>query len=307
MYKRQRSKRPLWLAILGLAFYWGIASFLGPVAIVKGEELVSDLEGIWRNNGLLMGCFAIGIAIGIASMVAVLGISESSKSELVSTLDRLGTNLLEVGAGQGEATVPMVFSADETLDVGSDTGTPVSDDHTAAESRFIGDVDWVQLDIDDAAEDLDTVGGRGVEVGDLEYWLRAAGVGHASSLWTGRDYHYGDRGNPGPVHQPRVTHSSKQGRSLPIVVSRPWPGRTMVSSGSEAKRRRSMDSMMASKLPPSNEVAPGPPGNSVSPENRMGDPSNRKQMDPGVWPGVQMVWSRRRPTCRTISSSRTSS
>ena len=59
-----RSKRPLWLAILGLAFYWGIASFLGPVAIVKGEELVSDFEGVLRNNGLLMGSFAIGIAIG---------------------------------------------------------------------------------------------------------------------------------------------------------------------------------------------------------------------------------------------------
>jgi putative ABC transport system permease protein len=44
---------------------------------------------------------ALGIAIGIASMVAVLGLSDSSKSELLSTLDRLGTNLLTVQAGQG--------------------------------------------------------------------------------------------------------------------------------------------------------------------------------------------------------------
>lgn len=44
---------------------------------------------------------ALGIAIGIASMVAVLGLSESSKSELLATLDRLGTNLLTVQAGQG--------------------------------------------------------------------------------------------------------------------------------------------------------------------------------------------------------------
>lgn len=43
----------------------------------------------------------MGIAIGIASMVAVFGVSESSKSELVATLDRLGTNLLQVQAGQG--------------------------------------------------------------------------------------------------------------------------------------------------------------------------------------------------------------
>jgi ABC-type antimicrobial peptide transport system permease subunit len=44
---------------------------------------------------------ALGIAIGIASMVAVLGISESSKADLVLTLDRLGTNLLRVTAGAG--------------------------------------------------------------------------------------------------------------------------------------------------------------------------------------------------------------
>lgn len=44
---------------------------------------------------------ALGIAIGIASMVAVLGLSDSSKSDLLATLERLGTNLLTVQAGQG--------------------------------------------------------------------------------------------------------------------------------------------------------------------------------------------------------------
>ena len=44
---------------------------------------------------------ALGIAIGIAAMVAVLGISQSSQSELIAQLDRLGTNLLRVQAGQG--------------------------------------------------------------------------------------------------------------------------------------------------------------------------------------------------------------
>jgi putative ABC transport system permease protein len=43
---------------------------------------------------------ALGVAIGIASMVAVLGVSESSKADLLAALDRLGTNLLEVGPGQ---------------------------------------------------------------------------------------------------------------------------------------------------------------------------------------------------------------
>lgn len=53
---------------------------------------------------------AVGIAIGIAAMVAVLGISASSRADLLAKLDRLGTNLLEVTPGQsflGEsATLP---------------------------------------------------------------------------------------------------------------------------------------------------------------------------------------------------------
>ena len=44
---------------------------------------------------------ALGIMIGIASLVAVLGLSESSKSDLLAQLDRLGTNLLVVEAGAG--------------------------------------------------------------------------------------------------------------------------------------------------------------------------------------------------------------
>ncbi len=43
---------------------------------------------------------ALGIAIGIAAMVAVLGISESSRADLLAQLDRLGTNLLTVSPGQ---------------------------------------------------------------------------------------------------------------------------------------------------------------------------------------------------------------
>ena len=54
-----------------------------------------------------------------------------------------------------EATVPMVFSADETTDVGADSATPVSDDYGPRESIFNGRIEWVQLDIDEAAEDLD--------------------------------------------------------------------------------------------------------------------------------------------------------
>ena len=54
-----------------------------------------------RTRPLRAYLSALGIAIGIAAMVAVLGISESSRADLLSALDRLGTNLLTVQAGGG--------------------------------------------------------------------------------------------------------------------------------------------------------------------------------------------------------------
>ena len=60
-----------------------------------------------------------------------------------------------VGEGRVEATVPMVFSGDETTDVGSDTGTGVSPDYPTDDNAFTGRIHWVQIDIDDNAEDLD--------------------------------------------------------------------------------------------------------------------------------------------------------
>jgi len=61
----------------------------------------------------------------------------------------------QVGEGRVDGTVPMLFSSDETTDVGSDTATSVSDDYGPKDSEFTGRVLWVQLDIDEAAEDLD--------------------------------------------------------------------------------------------------------------------------------------------------------
>ncbi|MDW5598357.1 ABC transporter permease [Conexibacter stalactiti] len=43
---------------------------------------------------------AIGVAIGVAAMVAVLGVAESSRTRVLDELDRLGTNLLTVGPGE---------------------------------------------------------------------------------------------------------------------------------------------------------------------------------------------------------------
>jgi len=52
-----------------------------------------------RARPLRVFLSALGIAIGIAAMIAVVGISTSSRAELDRTLERLGTNLLTVGPG----------------------------------------------------------------------------------------------------------------------------------------------------------------------------------------------------------------
>jgi arylsulfatase len=52
-----------------------------------------------------------------------------------------------VGTGRVEHTQPMIFSADETTDIGYESGTTVSPDYTAHESRFTGKLNWVQLDV----------------------------------------------------------------------------------------------------------------------------------------------------------------
>jgi len=61
----------------------------------------------------------------------------------------------EVGSGRVDGTVPLFFSGDETTDLGSDLASPVSDDYEAGDSVFTGNVEWVQIDIADSAEDLD--------------------------------------------------------------------------------------------------------------------------------------------------------
>ena len=41
----------------------------------------------------------------------------------------------------------MIFSADETTDIGYESGTTVTPDYTAATSRFTGKIHWVQIDL----------------------------------------------------------------------------------------------------------------------------------------------------------------
>ena len=63
-----------------------------------------------RTRKLRSALSALGITIGIAAVVGVLGLSASGNADLIRELDSLGTNLLTVEAGQGfgtdEASLP---------------------------------------------------------------------------------------------------------------------------------------------------------------------------------------------------------
>jgi arylsulfatase len=67
----------------------------------------------------------------------------------------LYTDGKKVGEGDIAATLAMIFSADDGLDVGEDTGAPVSEDYGSHGNAFNGRVKGVQLAIAEAAEDSD--------------------------------------------------------------------------------------------------------------------------------------------------------
>src|SRR4029450_535342 len=53
-----------------------------------------------RTRPMRAALSALGIAIGVAAIVAVLGLSSSSQAGLLAEIDRLGTNLLTATTGQ---------------------------------------------------------------------------------------------------------------------------------------------------------------------------------------------------------------
>jgi putative ABC transport system permease protein len=69
-----------------------------------GRLTLADLARVasvgLRTRRLRAALSALGIAIGVAAIVAVLGLSSSSSAGLLSEIDRLGTNLLTVTNGQ---------------------------------------------------------------------------------------------------------------------------------------------------------------------------------------------------------------
>lgn len=76
-----------------------VTSKLVPARLRVGDQARVASIGL-RSRPLRAALSALGIAIGTASIVAVLGLSSSSQAGLLAEIDRLGTNLLTATTGQ---------------------------------------------------------------------------------------------------------------------------------------------------------------------------------------------------------------
>jgi arylsulfatase len=61
----------------------------------------------------------------------------------------------KIGEGRVEHTEPILFSADETCDLGYEAGSPVSEDYGPRGNEFTGEVNWVEIDLGEDAQDAD--------------------------------------------------------------------------------------------------------------------------------------------------------
>lgn len=74
------------------------STMLAPTRVRPVDIVGQGLVGL-RSKRLRTLLTAVGITIGIAAMVAVVGISSSSRADLLAELDELGTDLLQVKPG----------------------------------------------------------------------------------------------------------------------------------------------------------------------------------------------------------------
>ncbi len=134
------------------------------VALAPNSLRPSDLGRLsvvgLRTRKLRAGLSALGIAIGVAAIVAVLGLSSSSQAGLLDEISKLGTNLLTVQNGQtvtgGTAELPkeapaMIARIGPVTDV-QDTGTV--NGVNAFRSPLIPSIDTNALSVDAASLSL---------------------------------------------------------------------------------------------------------------------------------------------------------
>ncbi len=152
-----------------------------PAAPVPARLRPGDLAALvsigLRTRKLRAGLSALGIAIGVAAIVAVLGLAASSQAALLAEISKLGTNLLTVTNGQGlsgntvelSETAPGMIARLPGVNGVQDTGT-VSN-VSAYKSPYIPSIETNGLSVDAATLNLPAVTGTSVAQGS---YLNAA-------------------------------------------------------------------------------------------------------------------------------------
>ncbi len=129
-----------------------------------------------RTRRLRAALSALGIAIGVAAMVAVLGLSASSQAGLLAEIDKLGTNLLSVTNGTGvfgnaeelPLAAPSMIRRIAPVTAVADTGRLSVD---AYRSPYIPSIHTNALAVQAATLNLLPIVGTTLEAGS---WLNAA-------------------------------------------------------------------------------------------------------------------------------------
>jgi putative ABC transport system permease protein len=155
-----------------------------------------------RTRRLRAALSALGIAIGVAAIVAVLGLSSSSQAGLLAEIDRLGTNLLTVTNGQtptGQtatlpATAPAMIGRIDPVTAVADTGELSG--VNVYRSRLIPSIDTNELSVQAASLNLLSAVGTSIAQGS---YLNAATatepavvLGAAAAQRLGIDHIYPD-------------------------------------------------------------------------------------------------------------------
>jgi putative ABC transport system permease protein len=105
-----------------------------PLSRIRGGDLLPQASIGLRTRPVRAALSALGIAIGIAAIVAILGVTRSSQSDLLATIDRLGTDLLTVADAPPVAGEPAELPATAALTVARTDGVRA----TAATAALTG-------------------------------------------------------------------------------------------------------------------------------------------------------------------------
>ena len=142
-----------------------------PVGRLRPADLAALASVGLRTRKLRAGLSALGIAIGVAAIVAVLGLAASSQAALLAEISRLGTNLLTVTNGQtfsgGPAELPVAAPGMITRLPGvtavQDTGTVGG--ISVYKSPYVPAIETNGLSVDAATLGLPAVAGTSLAQG----------------------------------------------------------------------------------------------------------------------------------------------